>query len=398
MLQRLVLLIVLFASAPTPAQDYDADQLAEIERRKQFQAGFEAIVDDLNRQSVVGFQRAIDPEDFLNRIFGLRLIDRRIQQSVSRDFEVSVLPQIVEGAFAGFRDDDIKVKLLDFRSSGADGRAVVRLDLPSFQFNYWVFQLRYDDARERVVIVDWIDYLYSQQFTESYGEGMVGAMPSKAAVRKLVEQRLTDSEIFQLSELLKAARDRKPDRFVQIWESMGDRVKRERVVVRLHAQLMRLVRKRRNLRVALVEISKYFPNDPMFSLPLLDFYFPSRQYGKATEALLRLESQLGVQDSAMKARLSAAALAAGDVEGASAYAEEALNMQPDLELGWWSRLRADATSGNTTGAIEALTKLEDDFGHTLNREAFGRDRLLNTLAATPEFQAWSGERHKKGDD
>lgn len=398
MLQRLVFLLLALVTAPSLAQDYDADQLAEIERRKQFQAGFEAIVDDLNQQSFVGFQRAIDPEDFLDRIFGLRLIDRRIQQSVSRDFEVSVLPQIVTGAFADFRKEPVKVKLLDFRSSGPDGRAVVRLDLPNFQFNYWVFQLRYDDSRERVVIVDWIDYLYSQQFTESYGESMVGGMPSKAAVRKLAAQRLTDSEIFQLSELLKAARDREADRFVQIWESMGDRVKREKVVVRLHAQLMRLLRKRRNLRVALVEISKHFPNEPLFSLPLLDYYFPSRQYGKATEALLRLESQLGVQDSAMKARLSAAALAANDVEAATAYAEEALRMQADLELGWWSRLRANATSGDTAAAIEALTKLEDEFGHTLNREAFGRDRLLNSLAATPEFQAWSGARHKKGDD
>ncbi|MEM9688299.1 MAG: hypothetical protein AAF917_02365 [Pseudomonadota bacterium] len=398
MIKRIVVLALLIVGAPSLAQDYDADQLAEIERRKQFQASFEAILENLNQQSFVGFTRSIEADDFLERILGLRLIDRRIQQSVSRDFETSVLPALVKDAFADFKDGEVSVSLLDFRSSGPDGRAVIRLDLPNFQFNYWVLQLRYQDARERVIIVDWIDYLYSQQFTESYGEGLVAATPTRAAVRKLITQRLSDSEIFQLTELLKAARDREADRFTQIWESMGERVKRERVVVRLHAQLMRQLRKRRNLRVALVEISKYFPDEPLFSLPLLDYYFPSRQYDKAIEALLRLERQLGVEDSAMKARLSAAKLAAGEVDEAEAYADEALAMQPGLELAWWSKLRVSVAASKTDDAINALTRLEDDFGHTLDGNAFSRDRAFRSFVATPEFKSWSEGRHSSGDD
>ena len=394
MLQRLVLPFLILASGIAVAQDYDADQLAEIERRKQFQADFEAIVDDLNDQSFLRFTRAIDADDMRQKIIGLRMIDRRIQNSIRENFEDN-LPNMVKTVFSDSKDN-VVATLLDFQSNGPDGRAVVRYDLPSFQFNYIEYQLRYDDDRQRVIIVDWIDYLYGQQFTESFGEGLVAAAPSKAAVRKLTSTRLTDAEIFQLSELLKAARDKQTDRFVQIFESMSDRVKKERVVVRLHAQFMRQMRKRRNLRVALVEMAKYFPDEALFSLPLLDFYFPSRQYGKAIESLQRLESRLRVTDSAMKARLSAASLAAGNTADALAYAEQALSMQSDLELGWWSLLRVHVANKNNEGAIEALTKLEDDFGHTLNRDAFKRDRSFAAFVASSEFQAWSAERHTEG--
>ena len=65
-------------------------------------------------------------------------------------------------------------------------------------------------------------------------------------------------------------------------------------------------------------------------------------------------------------------------------------------VGWWSLLRVHVANKNNEGAIEALTKLEDDFGHTLNRDAFKRDRSFAAFVASSEFQAWSAERHTEG--
>ena len=390
-MKQLGTLLLLAFSPLLLAQDYDDEQLAEIERQKQFRAGFEAIINDLNEGSTLGFSRAIDPDDMLQRIMGLRLIDRRIQKGFADDFDQTV-PKIVESTFASSKDG-VKAHVLDFASRGTQGRALVRYDLPKLQFNYHEYELRFDDERNRVYILDWVDFINAQQFTESIGEGLVAAKPSKPALRKLAENNLTDSQLFQLGELLKAARDRRVDRFLQVFEGMNERVKSEKVVVRAHAQFMWQMRQRRYLRSALIEMDKYYPEEPLFSLMLLDYYFPNRKFDEALGALLRLEQRLGVDDSAMKARLSAASLVAGQPEEAVVYADRAVDMEPGLELGWWSVLRANANGGNHARSVEALTALEDNFGHTLNVDALARDRSFGPLLASSEYREWSAARH-----
>ena len=50
----------------------EAEQQAELERQEIFRAGFQDIVTDLNNNSFERFARAIDRDDMLDRIFGLR--------------------------------------------------------------------------------------------------------------------------------------------------------------------------------------------------------------------------------------------------------------------------------------------------------------------------------------
>ena len=45
------------------------------------------------------------------------------------------------------------------------------------QYSYHEYQLRLDDD-ERLVIVDWHDYLIGEEFTEHVGLALVSALPS----------------------------------------------------------------------------------------------------------------------------------------------------------------------------------------------------------------------------
>lgn len=392
---RALILAALFLGAVTFAQDYDAEQRAEMQRQQAFRDGMAAIVDGLNEQSLDNFKRAIDPDDMLERIMGLRLIDRRVQQNVAENFDAR-LPDMIDAVFAD-ADGNIRAQLLSVESRGDRGRALVRYDLPKMQFSYHEYDLRYDEARDRIIILDWIDFLDGQRFSDRNGEQLVAQAPTKPAVRKLVEdQRLSESQIFQVTELLKATRDRRVDRFLQIIESMDPTLAAERSVLLLHVRFMRAMRKRRNYVNALAEMAKHYPDDPLFSLMLLDYYFPSRRYEEALEALRSLETRLGVEDSAMRARLSAAALVTGDVAAATEYGEQAVAMEPGLELGWWSLFRAAVAAGDFSRAIAAMTKLEDEFGYTLNREALVRDRSLASLLASDDYRDWSAGRHSDG--
>ncbi len=382
---------VAFAQQEGDQADYDAEQLAEMERRTQFEAGFQSIVDDINKAWYGSFNSAINRQDMLERIFGLRLIDQRVKKSFTEDFETA-LPDIIEKMFIVAEGHQVKAHLLGFDSRGFVGRATVRYDLPDFQYTYHEYDLRMTEAG-KIYIADWTDFLRGEAFSDAMGETLIAAAPSKQAVRKLIDSsRVSDSQVFQVTELLKAVRDRRVDRFVEIWGNLDDDLKAQRITVLAHVHLMKDTRNRRKLRTALIEMAKHFPTEPAYSLMLLDYYFPSRRYQDAFDALKRLEARLGVEDSAMNARLSAASLVLRNADDASAYAARAVEMEPGLELGWWSLARASAVSSDFDTAVKALTELEDQFGHDLGPEALAKDPLFAQVVQSPAYQEWSAGR------
>ncbi len=390
------LLLLMFAALlygpMLPAQDDDrADQReAELARAESFHAGFQEIVDDLNSGSFERFTNAIDQPDMLERVFALRLIDQRVKKQFRENFEFAVEPMVKAVLASG--DDGVKATLLDFDSRGEFGRATVRYDLPNFQYNYHEYDLRLN-KHGGVIIVDWTDFLQDEKFSDGMGETLIMAAPSDSAVRKLIDfKNVRQRQIFQMAQLLKAARDRNVDRYFEILEGLDEQLQRQRIAVLTTVHLTKQVRKRRKLRTALIAVAKYFPEEPLYSLMLLDYYFPSRRYEDALQALLRLEKRLGVEDGAMKARLSAAALVAGKVQDASSYAGRAITLEPDLELGWWSTLQASIVVSRFDIATEALVVLEKQFGRELDNEAFQKDRSFAELVASPEYKTWLASR------
>jgi hypothetical protein len=374
------------------AQDDDADsqERAELERQEVFRAGFQEIVDELNNNSLERFTLAIDRDDMLERIFGLRLIDQRVKQGFRESFDAN-LPGIIQSAFASSAGN-IRAAWLGFGSKGDRGRAIVRYDLPDFQFGYHEYELRLDD-KGRVVIVDWVDFMDGERFSDGMGLQLVATNPGQPAVRKLVDfQGPTERETFQMTELLKASRDRQVDRYFEILGNMDEKLRRQRVVVLTSVHLTKATRNRRKLRTALIDVDKYFPEEPLYSLMLLDYYFPARKYEEAMQALLRLQSRLGVPDAAMAARLSAASLVLGNTEDAMSYAEQALQMEPGLELAWWSALRSRTALEQFGGAVEALDQLEKTFGYTLGPEAFEKDPAMADLLLSSEYEKWLDSR------
>ena len=373
----------------------EAQQQAELERQEIFRAGFQDIVTDLNNNSFERFAHAIDHEDMLERIFGLRLIDPKVKKSFRESFDANLV-DILKSAFAG-TEGNIRAAWLGFGSKGDRGKAIVRYDLPDFQFNYHEYELRLD-PKGRVVIVDWIDYLDGEKFSDGVGVQLVSLNPGKPAVRKLLDfQGPTEQQAFQMTELLKASRDRQVDRYFDILGDLDETLRSQRAVVLMSVHVTRATGNRRKLRTALIDVDKYFPEDPLYSLMLLDYYFPSRLYEQAMDALLRLQSRLGVQDSAMSARLSAASLVLGNAEDALSYAEQAVQIEPGLELGWWSALRARTAMRQYGKAVEALDQLEKTFGYTLGPEAFEKDPAMADLLLSSEYETWLESREPAAD-
>ena len=390
--RHLLFLLVMASSWSAQAWANDAEQ-EEAAKQQAFQSGAQRIVDGFNAGSTDAFVDSLDQADLLERVFGLRLIDQRIKKQVREGLPQSFLRSITSSLPVG--NETIKVTLLGVESRGDRGRAVVRFDYPKFQFNYHEYDLRLD-TNGKVVVYDWIDFLDGNLFTEAAGRSMVMAAPGKAAARKLLDfQNVSENELFQFAELLKAARDRKLDRYLEIRDGMQERFQRQRIVVETNVDLARQVRKRRQMVAGLAIMAKYYPEEPLYSLMLLDYYVPARRLDEAVAALQRLSERLDVADAAMEARLSAVALSKGEPQAASTLADAALTLENDLEIAWWSALKARVALEDFARATEALQQLEAQFGWDLGTETLQQDKSYRGLLASSEYQAWLESRSAK---
>ena len=388
--QSTILLLSIFAASPlTALAQEDAQQLGE-QQQQIFESEFPLIVESLNLGSFDLFASSIDKSDFLDRIYGLRLIDQGVKKRFTESME-SQFAGMVSNGFDGPKDQ-VNGTLLGIESRGDRARAVVRYNLPNLQFSYHEYDLRLDE-QGRVIIIDWTNYLRGQRFTDETGTALVQAMPSPQASRKLLNvQYVEDADLFQFTELLKAGRDQKTDRYSDIYKNLPPALRGQRVVVLMHVALARAVNNRRFLREALVEVYTYFPDEPLFGLMLLDYTVPTKRYDESITNLQRTYEKLGFDDAAMEARLSAITLVQGNAADAAAYAERAVLMEPGLELGWWSALRARAAIADFPGAVEALQQLEEHHGHTLGSAELQRDKSFAALLASDEFKAWEASR------
>ncbi len=355
-------------------------------------AQFNAILDAFNTQSFEKLEPALDKTDLINRVVAVRPINSQLREIFNTQFQ-SI-------ADAGFRDSlhnakpDSSGELVDFEFENGVGRGVIRVRLPRHEFAFLVFDLRHD-RRSKLKIVDWFDSRRGQTLTTSINELLSTIQPTKAETRVLLAlPSPSDLELFQATELLKAARDSQAARFFEIYDGFDDEFKRHPLIAKL---AMRFVARGedpdRFVNSLNIFVDVLGDNDNYGSL-ISDYFLRIQAFDRAFESLETFHEGFEVQEGAIPARLSALGLAAGKAEEAEKYAVEATTEEPALELAWWSLLRARAGAGDFEGSIPVLSHLEDNFGYRLDAAKLKRDpyRAFNGLAASQAFTDWRAGR------
>lgn len=374
-------LLALFLGSSLALADAETDEL---------RAQFERVIDGLNNNSFERFNRAIVKKDMTSRIYSNRLIETDVKKAFAKDFTASI-DQMFTSSFPKSKKE-ILGSVVDFDFEGGEGHAVVRYASSGYRYSYHVYELR-RDSKGRLLIVDWVDYYQGNQFSDEAGDALVMAMPSKQAARSILGNKaIGEAELFQVAELFKAVRDNKPERFFQIYDGLSDAVIAETAIMRSNLHLALLTRNGERIEGAIQTLEETYPDDALYSLRLIEYYIPTRQYDKAIAALVKLQDEIGVRDAATESLKASAALAMGNTADAEKYALQATVVEPKLELGWWSLLRARTRGKDYSGATEVLTRLEDDFGHTLDPAKLRRDRFLKVLADKPEYLDWRASR------
>ena len=381
-----LLLVMLVAPQIAGAQSVDNDM------REQF----EAVIDGLNNNSFRKFHDAIDDRELMDRIFGSRVLDEEAKQSLAANFTANL-----EGIFSGSMPrprsqaetgGEVIGTIISFEAQDGQARAIVRYASPGYRYSYHSYDLT--RARSgRIQIVDWYDYYQSGWFSEVTANELVSAMPGQATVRSVLELNSpTEGQLFQVGELLKAVRDQNARRYFQIHDGLEDSLRREPFVVVLNFQYCRIIGDPARLDAAVDELVKHFPGESLHSLSLGEYYVTRRLFEQAIEEYDRFEGALGMKDGVSETFKATSAMALGDFERAQEFALSATQVEPGLELSWWALLRARTAAEDYAAATEALTQLEDRFGHLLIPQKLRRDRFLKILINQQEYKDWRAAR------
>ena len=368
-----------------------AAQSADADMREQF----DAVIDGLNNNTFSEFQSAVNDTALVDRIFGTRVIDADARQQFAAEFS-NTLQQMFISSFPSARTQaeaggEIIGTVIAFQFADGQGRAIVRYEGKGYRFSYHSYELA--RSRNKLRIVDWFDYYNSSWFSEDAGNSLVRAMPSQASVRSVMKTPSpSDGQVFQVGELLKAVRDQNPQRYFQIYDGLEEVLRNEPHVVLLNYQYCRSLGDGARLDQAVASLTAAYPADASHSLGLASYYIRRNLFEEAITELERFESALGMKDGVSEAFKATSATALGDFERAQAFALSATEVEPGLELGWWALLRARTAAADYAGATEAMTQLEERFGHLLIPQKLRRDRFLKTLIDKQEYKDWRAER------
>ena len=379
-------LVLAATLAPAVAQSADEDM------REQF----DEIVEALNDNKFGKFQGATNERALINRIFGTRVIDSDVKEAFADGFE-SNLQEIFVSSFPRARTQaeqggEIIGTVIAFQFDDGQGRAIVRYEGSGYRFSYHSYELT-QGRGGRLVIVDWFDYYNASWFSEDAGNALLRAMPGQAAVRALMTMpNPSDGQLFQMGELLKAVRDENPQRYFQIYGGLEEALRQEPYFVALNFHYCRAVGDAGRINQAVEALVAAFPGDALYSFSLVEFYIGRGLYEEAITELNRFEEALGMKDGVSESFKATSAMALGDFERAQTFAQSATEVEPGLELSWWTLLRTRTAAEDYAGATVALTELEDRFGHLLIPQKLRRDRFLKTLIDQQEYKDWRAGR------
>ena len=367
-------------------------QSADEEMREQF----EAVIDGLNDNTFKEFQKAIDEKALVNRVLGTRVIDPDVKEAFAAGFSTG-LPEMFSSSFPRARTraetgGEIIGTTIFFEFQDGQGRAIVRYEGKGYRFSYH----SYDLTRGRggkLVIVDWFDYYNSSWFSEDAGNALVRAMPGKEVVRGVMRMpNPSEGQVFQVGELLKAVRDENPRRYFEIYDGLEEVLRQDPQIVALNFQYCRTLGDAARLNQAVEALVAAFPGEALYSLSLSEFYIARRLFEEAIIELDRFEGALGMKDGVSEAFKATSSMALGNFERAQEFALSATQVEPGLELSWWTLLRARTAAEDYAGATEAMTQLEERFGHLLIPQKLRRDRFLKILIDQQEYKDWREQR------
>ena len=114
---RQIFLLFIFAAMLPSVSLGQAEAEAEAAAHQAFRDEFQNIVNAMNLGSTAPFVASIEQNDFLDRIYGLRLIDQKVKKQFQESF-VQRLPAMIDSEIAnaegGNKNQSLRIENINF--------------------------------------------------------------------------------------------------------------------------------------------------------------------------------------------------------------------------------------------------------------------------------------------
>lgn len=349
------------------------------------------IVQAINARDRGAFSRLIDME-----ALGERVISRLELPAHSReDFLHGIATgkaTLIATLMDRFEIANARARLLSSRPHGKGSRHLIRIDRFDADgdfdgMDYMEFELHADGR-----IADWHSHAISTPQSQVMAR-LAGLMLQEESplLRRLGRQRV-DREMVELVRALgvhiranemQAAYDTM-GRFPEAFRDTVDwAVWRANLAAQLGEESL--------YRASLAHLARHFPDRSELQFLLIDHYFYTHDYARALAAIEHFRREV-VDDGAMQRLACVIASEAGDLDGAIRACRRGVELEPDVEYGWWQLVAMAQLQRNADLVLQTLTDYEHQFQLVFDPDELLRFEDYAWLAEAPGFKAWADAR------
>jgi len=142
---------------------------------------------------------------------------------------------------------------------------------------------------------------------------------------------------------------------------------------------------------ALSEARRLFGDDPTFDLMLIDSYLLQGDYNASRASIDRLDALVG-GDPYLEVLRSSVASRQGDLAQAKRLCQNAIEQEPDMIQAYNMLLTVTVRGGDFDGAVEALTRMEEQFDFEVDIAALAGQPVFAEFTRSEPFQSWLASR------
>lgn len=136
---------------------------------------------------------------------------------------------------------------------------------------------------------------------------------------------------------------------------------------------------------AVETLRRLYPNDPCVDLMSVDYHLIRREYKLCLDDMNRLSLAIG-GDPYLECLKVVALINLGELRAAAKCAEEAIEMEPDLEPAYWSRVKVSLRAKNHLDTLTWLKKITKNFNTTITDLSEVPEYAM--FVKSPQYREW----------
>jgi len=349
----------------------------------------ESIASAFNERDEKLMSTLIDVRGFGLRVAKVQGMGPGDQEQFVAGFEKSGLSQLYAGYFRVLTDSNGSARFMRATDT-RPARALVRLDLGANGNDYLEFMLETREGRTRAV--DW--FVLSQGELVSVTIGSVVQMfttSDTGLLGRLFGTERIDAKT--LGRLRKAGELQRAGKYAEALNEMRqlpDAIANSRPLLSAQASMAQMAKDDAEYTRVIAKLAEKYSDEPATAFKLIDHYFTIKDRPRMLKALDTMEKRVGA-DGVTRNLRAAAYFSFGDYANTLKYADEAIQLEPDLMSGYDTRASALVGLARHAEAVAEYQSLEKRFEIQFTRDVFTGDPLFAKFVASPAFRGWLPE-------